>query len=48
MPLLFDGKPKGYAWVLFERVEDAQRCFESQKDIMIGNRLIYMNVSTSK
>lgn len=40
------GKIKGYAWILLERVEDAQRAHDAQKEIVLGSRPIFINVST--
>jgi RNA recognition motif-containing protein len=39
------GKLKGYAWVLLDRVEDAQRALDAQKEIVLGSRPIFINVS---
>ena len=39
------GKLKGYAWVLLDRPEDARRVLDAQKDIVLGSRPIFINVS---
>jgi RNA recognition motif-containing protein len=39
------GKLKGYAWIVFDRIEDAHRVLEVQKEIVLGSRPIFINVS---
>ena len=39
------GKAKGYGWISFENEQDAAKAHDSQKDIVLGTRQIFINVS---